>query len=83
MKAKIISQSKLSDTYEEWYKDYVKNVIEPFNRTIRGMYHTEKTREFVCDQTVFFMETVEKMKQHYGIDQPKIEHVEVSFSIQL
>ncbi len=81
MEAKIISGHTLPDTYGEWWIDYLDNVIMP--------YFTEpllKTREF-AKKHILKTEAIQKeileTKKYYNIDQPTIEHVEITFSIKL
>ena len=81
MEARIISQSKLPDTYGEWLKDYEKNVMDPMYRKYcfvcaeHDLARINAEREFHKQQR--------EMKKHYNIDQPKINHVEITCHIEL
>lgn len=81
MKAKIISQSELPDTYEEWHRDYVKNVIEPFQDEIYFIKE-QKMRERRARRKAIVKEKF-TMREHYGYQFPKIDHVNIEFDITL
>ena len=65
MKAKIISQSKLPDIYEEWCRDFIENTIEPFNREIISKPNTPETRDYVMGKALLMYKAIEDMKPHY------------------
>jgi len=84
MKAKIISQSKLPDTYEEWLEEYEKNVIEPYRNEVYFV-----TKETIVERALRWKAIIDekyRMIDHYDHRLPgmsKINHVEITCNIQL
>ena len=85
MNVSIISQSELPDTYEEWMEEYkntiIKNSVQLGSRI--ATFNTEETRKYYESMALEWIETIEKMKSHYGVNQPGINYVEIICNVQL
>ena len=81
---RISPSIKEPDTYEEWLKEYEKNVIEPFRNEVKFL-NKEKMVEWRLRWKAIIDEKY-RMIDHYDYRLPemsKINHVEITCHIEL